>query len=86
MRIRCTFKREGPGPSEQIVSIKTRDGEEQLVLSTRKLNGHQVEVGEPLATEPGMFLVELPRETASGRWRVWVSEDEIAGQNLMAAE
>ena len=86
MQIRYTFKREGPGPSEQIVSIRTLDGEEQLVLSKRKTVNSQVEVGDPIASTNNTYLIELPRETASGKWRVWIPESEVVGTSMVAAE
>ena len=89
MRIKCTVVGDGPGPSEAIVSVSTRDGVEQLVTAKRKLAYNQIEVGEPLAAEGSasdkMYLVELPRETASGRWRVWVPAADLS-RDLMAAE
>jgi hypothetical protein len=86
MRLKCVYKADGPGPSEQIVSITTSDKAEQIVLSKRKVAGGSIEVGDPLAEHNGMYLVELPRETASGRWRVWVPHSELIEASMMAAE
>jgi len=78
MQIKCRRLMEGPGPSEAIVSIVTTDGQqEEVVVYTGSLQSGSLEVGPKLDTRDGETLVELPRESASGRWRVWVPEAEI---------
>lgn len=70
--MKCDILENGPGPSEKVVGIKTADGSEEIVLHTSALVNHdQFEVGV-LGYEKDRALVELPRESASGRWRVWV--------------
>ena len=58
--------------SERVARIQTLDGVEEVVVSHR-----QVQRGRLLAFtihETGKkVLVELPRESTSGRWRVWVA-------------
>lgn len=72
---------DGPGPSERVVSLQTRDGEnEEVVLSIYDLEDLRIEVGSPLAFENHHYLVELPREASSGKWRVWVPETETDRQ------
>ena len=42
------------------------------------INGY-LEVGPQLFGQSDRVLVELPRESASGRWRVWIPASEVAG-------
>lgn len=89
MLIKCDIISDGPGPSEKIVGIKTDDGTEQVVLSARAIiDGKFLNIGEPLSNEGGRFLVELPRESASGRWRIWVPDSETKNNSasMVAAE
>lgn len=73
MFVRCKLIAEGPGPSEAIISILAAEGhEEEVVLSKRQVRDNRVDVGAALLVEGNRLLVELPRETASGRWRIWV--------------
>lgn len=86
MFVRCTLIADGPGPSEAIISIRTADGhEEEVVLSKRQVHKDMIDVGTPLLAEGDRLLVELPRESASGRWRIWVSKDRVV-EPAMAAE
>jgi hypothetical protein len=77
MRIKLTSLVDGPGPSEAVVGIRTVDGrQEEVVLSKHLVHESSVEIGTPLLREPNRFLVELPRESTSGRWRIWVPASE----------
>jgi hypothetical protein len=69
---------EGPGPSETVVAIHTREGKEEEVILHRSLvtNG-SIEVGG-VAVEDHSTLVELPTESASGNWRIWVDNGVLA--------
>jgi hypothetical protein len=70
--VRCNVLATGPGPSEQIVGIDTVEGKEEVVLhSSALVSQDRFEVGV-IGYENDRALVELPRESASGRWRVWV--------------
>jgi hypothetical protein len=77
MQIRCRRLMEGPGPSETIVSIHTTTGEEEVVVYTPLLSNGYLDVGPQLSRQSDRVLVELPREAASGRWRVWVPTSEV---------
>jgi len=79
MLIKCQRLMEGPGPSEAIVSIRTTKGEEEVVVYTGLLTDGYLEVGPQLFGQSDRVLVELPRESASGRWRVWIPASEVAG-------
>ena len=70
--VRCDVLAAGPGPSEQVVAFDTVEGKEEVVLhSSALINQDRFEVGV-IGYENDRALVELPRESASGRWRVWV--------------
>ena len=88
MLIKCTPVADGPGPSEATVSILTIDGvREEVVLSKRVLHGNAMNVGASLHHEAGRYLIELPRESATGRWRIWIPESEVQShQALQPAE
>jgi hypothetical protein len=86
MRVKFEYVQEGPGPSEQVVQIRTVSGSEQLVVSTRKIEGSSIDIGEPLIEDNSNYLIELPRETASGRWRVWVAASQITNMQVTPAE
>lgn len=59
-------------PREVVVSVDTKDGPEFLVVHEKALSDNQVEIGYPIGQNDSEFLVELPRETTRGSWRVWV--------------
>ncbi len=85
MFVRCTEIADGPGPSEAIVGIRTADGtQEEVVLSKRSIHNHLVEIGSPLLTESGKSLIELPRESLSGRWRIWVPASDVVEMPVAA--
>ena len=84
MLIRCTSIEDGPGPSEATVAVLTIEGvREEVVLSKRLLQGAAMDVGAALHHETGKYLIELPRESASGRWRIWVPESEVISDRAL---
>lgn len=86
MRIRFTHLADGPGPSETVIGIRTIEGhQEEVVLSRRLVDGQGVDIGTPLLQEEDKLLVELPRESASGRWRIWVAASEVIPSTAMQA-
>ncbi len=75
--MKCDVLATGPGPSEKVVGIETITGREEIVLhSSAMVKQDQFEVGI-VGYEGDRALVELPRESASGRWRVWVSRASL---------
>ena len=65
-------------PSEVIVGVKTNSGIEHLVINKRALVQDALDIGYPINEDTNNnYLVELPRETLSGSWRVWVSKDQV---------
>lgn len=72
---------EGPGPSEKVVNIPTVDGNEEVVLHSSALTNDRIEVGLlGYDQDRSRALVELPRESVSGRWRVWVPTSELSAR------
>jgi len=76
---RVKIQRVGKGlhPSEFVVEVQTLHGNERLVVDRASIHGNSLFVGSPIEKKKGQFLVELPRETMSGTWRVWVKQNQI---------
>jgi hypothetical protein len=74
MRVKIEEVGSGQHPSEEVVKVETRDGPEQLIVDKRSIREHSLDVGFPVGQHNGHFLVELPRETFRGAWRVWVEK------------
>jgi len=77
MRLKVETAGSGLHPSETVVVVRTTDGTERLVVSRQSISNNSIEIGWPIRTRDDSFLVELPRETQSGAWRVWVAKDEV---------
>ena len=88
MRVVCEVVVVGPGPGEAIVGIRAADGtHEEVIIAKRLVHDGSISVGMPLMREDGRVLVELPRESVSGRWRIWVADSEMRPEHsLQAAE
>ena len=78
MRVKVRTIGEGLHPNELVVEVKTVSGAEQLVVDRRSVNANSVSVGAPLRSDRDNQLVELPRETMSGLWRVWVKSNSLS--------
>ena len=78
MLVRYSELAEGPGPAEMLVGVLTMEGmQEEVVLSRRQAENGRMDVGSPLIEEAERCLIELPRESVSGRWRLWIPRSEI---------
>ena len=70
---------DGLMPNEKVARIETADGKaEEVAVSAQNIQNDRLvafEIGRD--KEKGRVLVELPRESATGRWRVWVKESAI---------
>ena len=78
MRVRTEKQEAGPIPSERVVAIRTVTGTEEVIVHSSQVDANGVEVGF-IGQRGDEFLVELPRETLTGRWRVWVPKSAVAG-------
>jgi len=80
LRVKVDRVREGQHPSEVVVSVATADGaREEVIVDIRSLRDDTLEVGYPVGRDRGRVLVELPRETLRGIWRVWVPAESLVG-------
>ena len=77
MRLKVEEVSKGLHPSETVVAVKAADRQERLVVSKRSIQNGSIAVGWPLGEKEGSVLVELPRETQTGAWRVWVKRDQL---------
>lgn len=74
--MRVVVREVGAGlhPSEVVVEVQTIDGPVRLVVDKRSVDDEKsLDVGRPLQIRGEEMLVELPRETTNGLWRVWVN-------------
>jgi hypothetical protein len=77
-RVHATIE-EGLIPSEKIARIETIDGSiEEFTVSETQVEDESV-IASYIGRQDGSVLVEMPRESASGRWRVWVRDAEVNG-------
>jgi hypothetical protein len=71
---------DGLMPAEKIARIQDVDGKiEEVTVSTNNLSDNKFLMASEIGRNAGNVLVELPRESASGRWRMWVKESSIGG-------
>jgi len=76
----------GLHPNEAIVAVSLADGgKERLVVSRRSLARNSIPIGWPISEDRDLVLVELPRETQTGAWRVWVNKDQLIEEERMRA-
>lgn len=78
MRVKCKVVTEGPGPSETVVEIKTTDGNEEVIVSRKLVKNDFLDVGPLVHEDKTRVLLELPRESVSGKWRIWVPKSAVA--------
>ena len=70
--------RDGQHPSEVVVAVRTADGSsEKLVVDRRSIRNNALEIGYPVGEDQDRLLVELPRESVRGLWRIWVNRDTV---------
>ena len=77
MRVRTAEQIAGPIPSERVVTIQTARGIEQMIVHASQVDASGVEIGV-VARKGNEILIELPRETLSGRWRLWVPRSAVS--------
>jgi hypothetical protein len=72
-RVKIERVRDGQHPSEVVVAVRTADGRtEKLIVDERSIRNEAIEVGYPVGRDENRLLVELPRESVRGLWRVWI--------------
>jgi|ETNmetMinimDraft_30_1059905.scaffolds.fasta_scaffold111274_1 hypothetical protein len=82
MRIYVKTLSAGLGPGEVVVEVETASGStEQVIMHSDDIleedTGETIEVGYPIHSSKNKSLVELPSESISGRWRVWVPSSVV---------
>lgn len=80
LRVKVRPIRDGLHPNEVVVAFDTAEGtQETLVVDRRSLRSDTIRVGYPVGSDQTnrRLLIELPRETMRGQWRVWVSSDSV---------
>lgn len=65
VRLVSTHIADGPGPTESMVQIETRNGPRELVVT-----GHAS--GTIIEANDEWLLVQVPTETTAGDTRVWM--------------
>jgi hypothetical protein len=76
IKLNCTVAK-GLIPAEKTVFIQKADGNlEEVTVSSKSVSGGRLEASE-IGRIKNKILVELPRESASGRWRIWVSKSSV---------
>jgi len=66
-------------PSERFVLIRTAEGyDEQVPAHESQVVGKYLLVSK-IYEEDDKILVELPRESSTGCWRIWVPRDRFKG-------
>jgi hypothetical protein len=86
--MRVMVREIGPGlhPSEVVVEVQTAGGPERLVVDREAISDKTLFVGwRPLGEKNGQLLVELPNETMTGTWRVWVRRRDIVPESQKSA-
>jgi len=64
-------------PAEKIVRVEDAEGGiEEVSVATGNISENKLMAYE-IGRREGRVLVELPRESASGRWRIWVKESAV---------
>ena len=71
---------DGQHPSEAVVKLEIADGSsEEIIVDKRSIDNEKLQIGYPISKDGDLLLVELPRETLRGLWRVWVNKDLVEG-------
>ena len=75
-RVKAKIKR-GAIKSERVAYIKTAGGVSAEVILSAAQTGHNHIQAAEIARDRNDVLIELPQETSSGHWRVWVNKNQI---------
>jgi hypothetical protein len=87
MRVKVEEVGLGLHPNQVLVEIQTVNGPETVALNRHSLmRNNAIEVGHPISKHGQYRLIELPAETSSGAWRVWIDQNIVCDGELEAAE
>ena len=70
----------GSTKSERIAYITTAEGFRAEVLLSAAQTGSNHILAAEVARDNNNVLIELPQETSSGYWRVWVKKNQLLGE------
>jgi hypothetical protein len=84
-RIKIDEVGQGQHPSEVLISISTSTGKTTLIVDRRSIQNSSIDIGYPVGSDGEFFLVELPRETMSGEWRVLVPSSLFVNNEVVSA-
>lgn len=77
-RIKVQILGDGQHPSEALVVVQTANGvQENLIVDRRSIEQSMIEVGYPVGSSDDRYLIELPRETVNGQWRLWMKRSDV---------
>lgn len=77
MRLAIQVVGDGLHSEEVVVSVQTREGATKLAVDKEALRGTTLGIGYPVEQEGDFYLVQLPRESFQGSWRVWVPKADV---------
>ena len=61
-----------------MIAVTTANGDrENVMVDRRSIENNTIDVGYPVASAGDRYLIELPRETTTGQWRVWVKATDV---------
>jgi hypothetical protein len=87
MRVKVEEIGSGLHPNQVLVRIRTVKGPETVAIDRHSLaRNNTIEVGHPVSKHGQYRLIELPAETSSGAWRVWIDHNIACDGELEAAE
>jgi len=75
-RVKARIER-GSTKSERIAYITTAEGVRAEVLLSAAQTGSNHILAAEVARDNNNVLIELPQETSSGYWRVWVKKNQL---------
>lgn len=73
-------------PAEKVARIVMAGGEiEEVSVSAEDISSDNQLLAYFIGKDGGRVLVELPRESASGRWRLWVDANAVTSVKAAGA-
>lgn len=67
-------------PSEVLLEIDACDHSHEVIVHRNSYRDGCVLIGYPVGQDGDKLLIELPRETMQGHWRLWVPSSIVVDQ------
>jgi len=67
----------GATNSERVAYIKTISGQKAEIILDASQANHNSVIAAEIGRKDNNVLIELPRETSSGNWRIWVNKTQL---------